>query len=1582
MRKLPKTITLLGAAFAAPLSYSVDRSGDIVGEVWTSDLSPIIVTGDLQVSSLEIASGVEVLFAGEYELLVSGTIVAIGTAEAPIRFGPSVEGNPWRGIRFQDSLPGSELEFCVVEGSSDVGIDIDQSLPSLTDCVVRGNESEDSGGGIRAALETGHLRLERCLAQGNFAETEGGGLWLSATGDAHIEVVDCQILDNAAGTSASRHNSFGGGLFIRGSGSFRGTTVSGNIARAHTIFAAQGRGTYGGGAYIDSGDVEFERCAILGNRCETSADGQTPDRSFAVGGGLQLNSGNALLRNCLIANNAVVASRTRTLLGSAMAIRGEGSALLENCTLVANEGAAALAVESGACEMANSIAYFNNNGEAQLQGEVSASYSDVEGGWDGEGNIAANPILSAGGFDTLKDSPAVDAGNPDQAFDDANFPPSYGEARSDMGIGGGPLGWSFSVADECPELVGSEVCGNVVGEVWRLDMSPIIVKGDLQVSDLEIEAGVEVLFAGDYEMAVPGRIVALGTEEAPVRFAPMVEEETWRGLRFQDSLPGSALEHCIIEGSGDVGIEIDESLPLLRGCLVRNNATTSDGGGVRASISAGELVFENCRFEGNFAEVEGGGLWLLTRGEARVTLLDCEVSANVAGTSGSRHDSFGGGLYIDGRASLLGARISDNAVRAYTIFVAQGRGAYGAGVFAKNGELVLERCAFLDNRCETSAHGQTPDRSYAVGGGLALDGGEFAATNCLFADNAVEASRTRTLSGSAVALLGGASGLMENCTVAGNQGAAALELLSGALEIVNSIAYHNNGGGEQMSGPIIASYSDVEGGWEGAGMIDQDPFWEARGYSILFGSPAIDSGNPSALYNDAMTSSSWESSRADMGYGGGPLGWALYPEALADSSQQESLNASLAYLRNVMDQYHAAFGVYEDVSSPANHFPAFGKLPNEDASVEMNGSWAEFPYSGATSIRFEFLDTPEADEIGGVIFLNGLLPSGELAPVPYFGELVVEIPGRDPIVIDSPTGLNLSQAVRLRFFARAELADGESSRPMTFFMGGVGWNESEPEAEFPDSLPAQKIAVELTESWQEFSIDLSQLTPAQLSNVMGGFGWATNDSENAGGIVFYLDDISYELTDEGKEARLNEPRFLRSFTTKAVQPNVMDENIDDDLDFVLRNLAFTYDNALVGLAFLAEGSQDSVRRACLIGDAFVYASSHDRAFTDGRLRTAYGAGDIALPPGWTPNDRPGTVPVSGFFDEEAQRFFEVEQGAVDVGNNAWAAIFLIALHKQTNEGEYLRAALDIAEFIRGNFKRESGMYQGFTGGIADPEGESSLRPYASVEHNLDLFAVFGELYRTTGDDSWKAEARHARAFVHSMWDSDRDCFLAGSTGPDSRNENASELPLDTQSWSPLSMSEIYLVHPDVLRCAELHHQTQSDGYSGFDFNDDKDVVWFEGTAQMAVAYYAAGEDSKAEALLDALRKVQRSAPEGIGIYMASHDAATTGFGFKLYKRLHIAATAWNVFATLRHNPFYQICATPLPSLRIEQIESDEGFLLFIQGMEDCATYTLERSTNLSEWEELDRFTGVESEVFYPYESETEADVTFFRMVVP
>ncbi len=346
-----------------------------------------------------------------------------------------------------------------------------------------------------------------------------------------------------------------------------------------------------------------------------------------------------------------------------------------------------------------------------------------------------------------------------------------------------------------------------------------------------------------------------------------------------------------------------------------------------------------------------------------------------------------------------------------------------------------------------------------------------------------------------------------------------------------------------------------------------------------------------------------------------------------------SAGQAIGYLSEAMDEYHTNFNVYEDVSSAGNHFFAWAKIPSADAPATVNGSWTDRPHSGATAIRCEF-DASGNNPFAGFYFQNGLLPAGAQAPIPNFGT----VPN---------AGVDLSDATQLTFWARGE----HGGERIEFLVAGVGRDAQTglplPDFPFPDSsprFPASGTLTPLTNDWRQYTIDLHGLN---LSYVLGGFGWVASAQQNPSGAVFFLDDIRYELSPAGQHARLALPRFTRSFETLPVEPDPFDSNTLDDIDLVLRNLAFTYDNAVALLAFLASGTDDGVRRARLIGDAFVYAAAHDRTYDDGRLRTAYMAGDLVVPAGWTPNGRVGTVSIPGFFYEPTQTFYEVQQRAVD-----------------------------------------------------------------------------------------------------------------------------------------------------------------------------------------------------------------------------------------------------------------------------------------------------------------------------------------------
>jgi hypothetical protein len=588
------------------------------------------------------------------------------------------------------------------------------------------------------------------------------------------------------------------------------------------------------------------------------------------------------------------------------------------------------------------------------------------------------------------------------------------------------------------------------------------------------------------------------------------------------------------------------------------------------------------------------------------------------------------------------------------------------------------------------------------------------------------------------------------------------------------------------------------------------------------------------------------------------------------------------HLDMVMDEYHTHFDVYKDISSGGNHFHARQKFPNGDSLVRINGSATDMVHEGATSTRITWEPAPGA--FAGWLFNSGTLAPAALAPM-YCEET------------DVNCGAAVGEASVLSFWAKGR--DGGEVVEFVVRGGTAGVNSQ---------------TFTLTKDWMRYEIPTAG---RDLSRVINGFGVS---ALNAGGKEIWVDDIQFELSEAVRLERLAEPRFLRSFTTLPLQPDVMDpNNMDDDIDLVLRNAAFAYDNAVAGIAELFGGSVSNQPRHKLIGDAFVYANNHDRRFDDGRIRTAYMAGDIALPLGWTPNGRPFTTPVAGFYKESTQQFIEIEQEAVDVGNSAWSMIFLLALHRKTGDAAYLTEARRIGNFIR-TFRNDSpdDKYRGFQGGINNPEpvppAVSQRRPWASTEHNLDIYAAFDTMHKITGEAQWGLDRDHARQFIEAMWDADQGAFRAGTTDPDTRNENPDQLPLDAQTWALLALHDTLSLPVDLLSSIEQHFATTDNGFSGFDFNTDKDGVWFEGTAQAALAYNLAGESAKAQLYLEQLRNAQRIEPlgDGKGIPASTKVGLTTGFltpsgmPFKYYPRLHIGATAWAVFADLGINPYYAV----------------------------------------------------------------------------
>ncbi|MCW5852109.1 MAG: hypothetical protein KIT87_18695, partial [Anaerolineae bacterium] len=438
----------------------------------------------------------------------------------------------------------------------------------------------------------------------------------------------------------------------------------------------------------------------------------------------------------------------------------------------------------------------------------------------------------------------------------------------------------------------------------------------------------------------------------------------------------------------------------------------------------------------------------------------------------------------------------------------------------------------------------------------------------------------------------------------------------------------------------------------------------------------------------------------------------------------------------------------------------------------------------------------------------------------------------------------------------------------------------------------QPVVTTLTTQWTQYSIDVSQ---ADLHYVLGGFGWVANALNNPQGAVFWLDDVRYDTPG------LDEPRFLRSYVTL---PS------DQPFDTIQRNVAYTYDNALAMLAFMARGTADDWRRARLIADALVYAQQHDRFYTDGRLRNAYQAGDLVLPSGWIPNGKPDTVRMPGFWDcQTPPNWYEDRvQVSAHTGNVAWAMLALLTYYQHQPDARYLNAARAMGEWIQGR-RQDTGL-GGYRGGFEGWERASDDYPtdpvvlqWASTEHNLDIYVAFTRLYQITGDAPWAQRAAYARQFVEAMWNESEGYYQTGTR--DDGTVNPLPIPLDAQTWALQAFGPNERTRR-AIAYAETHHHATYGPYQGFDFNTDRDKPWSEGTGQMVVSYWGLGQAEAAQFYTDQLRALQATATNGNGrgLVASPADGLTTGLTWEYFNRLHVGATAWYIFAEQRYNPYW------------------------------------------------------------------------------
>ncbi|WP_376092994.1 hypothetical protein ACE7GA_24715 [Roseomonas sp. CCTCC AB2023176] len=351
------------------------------------------------------------------------------------------------------------------------------------------------------------------------------------------------------------------------------------------------------------------------------------------------------------------------------------------------------------------------------------------------------------------------------------------------------------------------------------------------------------------------------------------------------------------------------------------------------------------------------------------------------------------------------------------------------------------------------------------------------------------------------------------------------------------------------------------------------------------------------------------------------------------------------------------------------------------------------------------------------------------------------------------------------------------------------------------------------------------------------------------------------------------PPLLKSFVTDG----------GEAFDLTHAEVAYTYDNALAGLALLAGGDRAGAER---IGTALALVQDQDRHWRDGRLRNAYAAGRVFA-------EAPRSARPPGWWDARGGQWIEDGYAA---GAAAGPVAFCVLLWTALGPRFAVPAAraADWLETLRGP--------HGFRGGFVGHEPNPAALTWISTEQNLDLSIAFARLGRTLA-------AAHAAALVRSLWLPAEGRFAVGLRPDGSINGDSG---LDANLWPLLTWPGETAFAP-ALDWALSRHGLPAGAAAteldGVDFDLDRDGIWMEGTAQAVLLLRRRGREANAARFASTLARHTRT--DG-WITAASVPWLTTGLetgvtpgvaDFRYPARGHLAANAWAALAGFGVSPF-------------------------------------------------------------------------------
>ena len=378
-----------------------------------------ILSGDLNGDDVEVADPCDLL--NESTRAENSYSVVTGSVDNCLLDGFTITGGNASGPL--ETSP--EATPVLSEHGWGGGMHLTPSSVTITNCTFRNNAASYGGGGVFSMLGDGPI-LDNCIFtrnSGGYVEREnshpqifggGGGMYNSQNNST---LTNCTFIENYAPTD-------GAGMYNQIC----------NATLTNCIFRSNSSGIVA----VDANSVIFKHGAgggMYSNKCNATLTNCifTANSTKEQGGGIESTQSNLTLTNCTFSGNSAYNDFFGSC-GGGIDSLGEDTIILANCTFAQNSalrGNSLCDYNLGPSniELINCIlwdgvgAIWHLSWDPDYDSTITITYSNIQGGWSGDGNIDIDPCFANLGIWANVNDPniIVDPNDPNAVWIDGDY---------------------------------------------------------------------------------------------------------------------------------------------------------------------------------------------------------------------------------------------------------------------------------------------------------------------------------------------------------------------------------------------------------------------------------------------------------------------------------------------------------------------------------------------------------------------------------------------------------------------------------------------------------------------------------------------------------------------------------------------------------------------------------------------------------------------------------------------------------------------------------------------------------------------------------------------------------------------------------------------------------------------------------------------------------------------------------------------------------------------------------------------------------------------------------------------------------